>query len=160
MPRIRLTAQHVESLPAIDGKRTDYLDEIVTGLQLRVSPDGARSWCVRTQRGSGRAGRHNLRVTLGKTSRLSLAQARAEAREILERAQRGDVTPRPAALTVEDLVKRALAALHLADSTQKEWGRLLKAEISPAIGAHAAAELQRVDVRGWLREVGRRSHWN
>jgi integrase len=159
MPRLRLTAQHVESLPAIGGRRTDYFDVIVPELALRVTPTGSRSWAVLLKAGHGRGGRRTLRVTLGKVSRLSLAQAREEARAVLDRTSKGE-PPAPArTLSVDGLVRRALAALHLSPKTRVEWERLARVEIGPALGTRPAADLQRADVRAWTREVGKRSGW-
>src|SRR3989304_6600117 len=84
-----LPAAPVESLPAIGGDRTEYLDVIVPELALRVSPHGSRTWSVRFWQGRGRAGRRAVRVTLGPTSRLGLAVARAEARAHLAPLSRG-----------------------------------------------------------------------
>src|SRR3990172_4823025 len=63
--RLTLTAAHVESLPAIGGDRTEYLDVIVPELALRVSRHGSRTWSVRFWQGRGRAGRRAVRGTLG-----------------------------------------------------------------------------------------------
>lgn len=160
MPRLRLTAQHVDTLPAVGGKRTDYADAIVPGLVLRVSPGpggaplgGPRSWSVLTSRGHGRAGRRTVRVTLGKTRRLSLQAARNEARTVLES---GDAPT--TSLTVRTLVERALKDAYLAPVTKYEWERLAKFDIYPALGERAAADVQRADVRAFLKEIGHRSH--
>ncbi len=153
MPRLRLTAQHVETLPAKGGKRTDYSDSICPGLVLRVSPSGVRSWSVLVPRGSGRAGRRVVRVTIGKAGeRWSLAAAREEARKILEHGP-----PTGAGLTVAKLVERALADLDLAPTTRREWKRLAEKEIVPGLGSQPAAELERAEIRAWLREIGLRS---
>ncbi len=46
MPTARLTAKNVSTLPAIDGRRTDYVDSTLPGFVLRVSPSGARSYAL------------------------------------------------------------------------------------------------------------------
>ena len=157
--RLTLTAAHVESLPAIGGDRTEYLDVIVPELALRVSPHGSRTWSVRFWQGRGRAGRRAVRVTLGPTSRLGLAAARAEARAMLERVSRGQATQPERGLTVNGLLGRCLDALDLRDTTRREWSRLALVEIGPALGSRLAAEVRRADVRQWLRDVGGRSAW-
>src|SRR3990172_6620938 len=161
MPRKRLTltAAHVESLPAIGGDRTEYLDVIVPELALRVSPHGSRTWSVRFWQGRGRAGRRAVRVTLGPTSRLGLAVARAEGRAILERLPRGQAIQPERGLTVSGLLGRCLDALDLRDTTRREWSRLALVEIGPALGCRLAAEVRRSDVRQWVRDVGDRSAW-
>ncbi len=155
MPRIRLTAQHVDSLPAIDGRRTEYADTLCPGLILRVSASGRRAWSVLFKRGRGRAGRRTTRITLGPAARLSLAEARLVARRVLETGE----APRASALTVEAVVARALGALVLTPKTRREWERLARIEIGPSLGARPAAELERAEVRAWARDVARRSTW-
>lgn len=129
-------------------------------LALRVTAGGARSWAVSVQEGHGRRDRRLLRITLGRASQLGLAQARDEARQVLERVAHG-LPARPARgpLTVADLVTRALGALHLSPSTRHEWERLARVEIVPALGSRAAAELQRAEVRAWMRETAARPGW-
>ncbi len=155
MPRLRLTAQHVESLPAIEGRRTEYADSLCPGLILRVSPSGRRAWAILFTRGHGRAGRRPVRITLGAAARLSLAEARIAARRVLETGE----APRAKALTVELVVSRALEALVLTLKTRREWERLARVEIGPALGARPAAELERAEVRAWARTIARRSTW-
>jgi integrase len=146
MPRVRLTAQSVESLPAVDGRRTDYSDALCPGLVLRVSPT-ARTWaCVWWSSGKLR------RVTIGKIGRYTLAQAREEARRIL---QAGPPTPR--GLTVARMLEQAIAQLSLADSTRREWQRVSDHDLIPALGERPAAEVERGEIRAVLREIGRRA---
>lgn len=153
MPRLRLTAQQVDTLPAVDGKRTTYRDALVPGLLLRVSTSGSRVWAVRLQQGHGR-GRALVTYTLGKASRVSLAAARDQARELLAHGvpARGD-------LTVAELARRALEAIELRPTTRAEWERLTKVEITAALGPTPAAQLDRATVRAWIRGMARRSRW-
>jgi probable HAF family extracellular repeat protein len=65
-----LTARFVESVQPTPGKRVEYFDEDVTGLALRVTDRGAKSWTV-LHRHLG----HLRRLTLGNTSVLTLAKA-------------------------------------------------------------------------------------
>ena len=157
MPRARLTVKNVPTLPAINGKRTDYVDATLPGFVLRVSPTGARSY--------GLAVRHRgrkLRINLGKVGRVQLGGARDEAREMLRRLEHGQ-TPQPPRylvgrqLTVAGLVERCLGELQLRPSTQREWGRLLKVEIGPAIGERLADDLGRSEIREWSRDLRKRS---
>jgi hypothetical protein len=116
LPRLRLTAVHVERLPTEDGKRTDYADTICPGLFLRVYPSGKRTWSVKFWSGHGRSARRSIRVTLGTVERHTLQQARAQARVLLES---GEPPVRAVDLTVGGLVERALGALDLAPSTRE-----------------------------------------
>jgi len=157
MPIVRLTAKNVSTLPAIDGRRTDYVDSTLPGFVLRVSATGARSYGLAVWH---RGRKH--RLNLGKVGHLQLAAARAEARAILARMDHGE-EPRRARhlggprLTVAALVERCLVDLQLRPSTRKEWGRLLEVEIRPAIGDRPADELGRAEVREWTRSIKVRS---
>jgi hypothetical protein len=105
-------------------------------------------WAVTFRQGHGREARRTVRVTLGRIARFSLSQARERAREILDRVSKGEPpVPPGAALTVGQLVRRALAAFALSPTTRKEWERLARVEIARALGTRPAAELQRADIR-------------
>jgi hypothetical protein len=72
-------------LPCLDGRRTEYR-EPATGLRLRVTPEGARSWAVcfwsalaKTQR----------RLKLGDAARVPLSRARRLARAALTAVDEG-----------------------------------------------------------------------
>lgn len=85
----RLTATQIESLRA-DGRRRDYTDPAMRGLQLRVEPSGRKTWLYRFKRRG-----QEVRVTLGYYPTLSLAQARLAAqaqRALLDQ----DIDPRAA----------------------------------------------------------------
>ncbi len=157
MPVARLTVKNVSTLPAIDGRRTDYVDSTLPGFVLRVSPSGARSYALAIWH-NGR----KRRLNLGKARHLQLGAARDEARAILARVGHGEEPHRPRhlggpRLTVAALVERCLVDLQLRPSTRKEWGRLLEAEIRPAIGDRPADELGRAEVREWTRSIKVRS---
>ena len=148
MPRLRLTKDNVATLRAIDGKRTDYADTYVPGLSLRVSPSGRRSFAVVYRPGKGKT---PVRVTLDR--RLTLKEAQAKARTILD----GRDDPADRTLTVSRLVADALAALDLRPSTRREWTRVAEHDIEPVLGPRAAADLERHEVRAWLRTIGQRT---
>ena len=64
-------------------KQTDFFDDVVYGLALRVSPT-AKSWTVHYSRPSGK----RARLTLGRYPALSLATARTKAEEAKSRYRR------------------------------------------------------------------------
>ncbi len=79
IPAIKLTAAFCASAKGVSGKQTAYPDADVTGLELRVSGDGRKTWSFRYRSPLGRQGR----VTLGVYSReFDLGLARAEARKV------------------------------------------------------------------------------
>ncbi len=73
MPRRKLTDAFVRSAPPINGKLTEYADEKETGLCLRVTPAGKKSWTYRYRLQSGQ----QRRMTIGKVRDRSLVDARA-----------------------------------------------------------------------------------
>ena len=156
MPRVRLTAANVRSLPPLAGRQTDYTDAILPGLVLRVGAGGARTYAVAAWDRGGKR-----RVTIGPAARVTLAAARERARDVLEQLARGDQPHRPGAadLTVGALVEDCLRALQLRPSTRREWTRIFRVEIEPAIGDRPAAHLRRADVRAWVRGIAPRSGW-
>jgi integrase len=166
--RKTLKATNVKALRAIAGRLSEYRDTIVRGLVLRVSPTGGRSF------GLAYSWRNrNYRLHLGLVSRLTLGDARLEAKRLLnerdhDRDPRGQRTASKAAstLSVAKLVERCIADLEaggggrrempLRPATSKEWRRIAAVEIGPAIGARPAAELQRHEVRELLGGIGSR----
>jgi integrase len=158
MPRVRLTALNVGKLKAKGGRR-DYRDTLLPGLVLRVTPTGIRTWVVEYHV-DGDGGRQGKRKLLGHFPLLDLGDARAEARSILKALDRGAGLPRGAGvLTVARLVERCLADITLRPTTRKEWERLLRVEIAPALGKIPAGELRRADVRAWVATIKARSGW-
>lgn len=85
----RLTATQIDGLKATEQRR-DYTDPAMRGLQLRVEPNGRKTWLFRYKRRG-----QEVRVKLGHFPTLSLAQARAAAqaqRDLLDQ----DIDPRAA----------------------------------------------------------------
>lgn len=76
MPRRMLTDRFCASAKSGEAPQTDYFDEAVTGLALRVSRGGAKSWTFNFTWGGKRA-----RMTFGTYPATSLATARSRAEE-------------------------------------------------------------------------------
>ena len=84
MPKVKLTSRKLQSLkPQLE--RTDYFDSTLPGFCLRVTPRGVKSFCV-LYRHAGRLRRY----TIGKYPKLSLVDARNEARAALQAAALGN----------------------------------------------------------------------
>ena len=89
MPTLRLTDLGIKNLKRPKTGRTEYWDDHVKGLGLRVSASGARSWVLITR--SLQAGEwKQQRVTLGTYPALSLGDARSKAQEAKGKAKAGD----------------------------------------------------------------------
>jgi integrase len=167
---LTLVPTNLHTLPAIAGKRTDYRDDVVNGLALRVSPAGSRTW-IAIYKFGGRHGKVR-RYRLASLDRLSLKAARARAKEVLAKVTLGQdpqelrnrerhaTRTRRGALTVSGLVRQFLEEATLRPATAKEWRRLEDVEISPTpFGASPAAEASRTDARQWGAAIKRRSGW-
>jgi integrase len=81
MPSIARNQLKIERAKCIAGRRTIYRVEGVPGLELDVSPTGARNWRVRHQVGKG-AMREERRFTIGPARAISLGQATQKAHEV------------------------------------------------------------------------------
>ena len=122
--------------------QTDYFDETVSGLALRVSKHGVKTWTFIYTTASGK----RSRMTLGRYPTISLANARALALEAREAAAAGlDPRHRADAMTVtglvESYVEKHAAGLRTAD----EIKRRLHRNIVPVIGNVKLADLHRRD---------------
>ena len=93
MPRLLLTDPFIRSLRPAERGRVEYFDDNVTGLSVRVSDGGRKTWCV-VYRFKGRLRRY----TLGLYPLVGLADARRKATTALRQA--GDGLD-PAAAKVE-----------------------------------------------------------
>lgn len=147
MARKNLTARFVEAVKV--ETRTDYWDDMVRGLVLRVSPSGVKSWTVVYSRESDGS---KQRVTIGKFPAITLEKARAKALAALSAVAEGkdpagDKRTRREAMTV-----RELGALYVdkhAKRNKKTWTedlRLLKVEVYPEIGDMKALTVKRRDL--------------
>lgn len=83
--RVTLADKTIRKLDVPVKGQADYFDKTTPGFGLRVSATGARSWIVLYRR-NGR----KQRVTLGPEDALSLAEARARAKDLLARVRLGE----------------------------------------------------------------------
>jgi Arm DNA-binding domain len=114
--------------------QTDYFDETVSGLALRVSKHGVKAWTFLYTAGGKRR-----RMTLGRYPAISLAKARTLALEASEAVALG-LDPRPkAAMTVGDLVETYIAKHTVTLRSGAEIARRIRRNILPAIDTARAA---------------------
>lgn len=158
--RARLTVAAIERFKPPGRGRREVWDDVVAGLGLRITENGARSffWLGRI-RGRGQL----VRVTLGPYPAVTLAKARVEAREALHMAMRGE-DPR------EPRRKRAKEALQTFESVAKSYvdryvrrdqklrtADELEARINRHLvktwGKRPIGEITRSDVRDLLNEL-------
>jgi integrase len=152
MPTVALTDRFCSTAkPLGDSPRTDYFDKTVSGLALRVTEKGHRSWCFhfRTPSDDRRA-----RATIGTYPATSLAAARGKALEARGQVEAGH-DPRlllagqgAAAMTVAGLVDAYLVDPEKAGlRSRDEIERRLRKNVAPIIGDVKVAALRRRDVR-------------
>ena len=114
MASANFTDPFIRSLRPLSDGQKDYWDERVTGLVLRVSPAGKKTWSV-LYRFNGR----QRRLTLGSYDILGLADARTRAKAVLLSASGG---VDPAAVKQED--KRSLTFADLAKEYVEHHAKL------------------------------------
>ena len=168
MPLVRLTARNVRILPAGDRARFDYLDDVLPGFTLRVSPTGVRAFAVTYFR-EGKLRRY----TIGRTPPLSLGHARELARRVLADAIKGGdpqqekilARRKRAAGTTSfgDLARRFLTenSERLRPTTLENWTGIVRAEVIPALGHQRPEDVTRQQVRDLVRDIAKsgRPYW-
>jgi integrase len=126
--RVALTDRFCASAKST-ATQTDYFDAQVSGLALRVTAGGTRSWTLLH-------GTPRRRVTLGRYPSMSLAAARAKAIEIKDGRCAGTVA------ALAETYLRSITSLRSA----AEIERRLRRDVLPVIGHIPLSELHRRDV--------------
>jgi integrase len=152
----RLTDRFVQSVAPPATGRAVYIDTEAPGLELRVSPHGGRSWLIRYRP----KGDDRRRTTYGAYPAISLAEARARAKEIAaattrgidlsdaeerEREEHRKATKRPQ--TFGDLLDQHVE--RYCKPNQRKWKlveRMFDAHVKPAAGKRPLTELRRADL--------------
>ncbi|WP_421850622.1 tyrosine-type recombinase/integrase [Oricola sp.] len=147
MPRKNLTTRFVETVKV--DVRTDFWDDIVRGLVLRVSPSGVKSWTAVYVRESDGAKR---RLTIGQFPAIKLEKARAKALKVMSSVSEGEDPAGEKRARREAMKVRELGQLYLekyAKRRKRTWEedqRILEKDVYPLIGGHRAVALRRRDV--------------
>src|SRR6516225_8571173 len=133
--------------------QTDYFDETVTGLALRVSAKGVKAWTLHFTDPSGK----RARITLGRYPSTSLANARALALDA-KSAVAGGRDPRRAtnAMTINDLAASYLEKHASTLRSGNQLKRRVERDIIPVIGNVPLAQLHRRDATRMLDAINRR----
>jgi integrase len=127
--QVQLTDRFCASARSTGRPQTDYFDASITGLALRVTTRGTRTWTL--LHGSPRR-----RSTLGRYPQLSLAAARARALEVREGRSAGTVA------ALAETYLRSISGLR----SLREIERRLRRDVLPIIGHVPLHELHRRDV--------------
>ena len=169
VPIVRLDARNVTKLTAVNGRRSEYRDELLPAFFLRVSPSGARTFGVTYNTPAGQ----RRRYTIGNAARTSLADARDVARRVLADTIKGQDPQqqkvaerrkrRAGVLTFTDLARRFMREneARLADTTRYNWTNIIDSEIARGtFGAMRPDEITRQDVRELIRRLAQdRPYW-
>src|SRR5439155_3100877 len=138
VPIVKLDARNVTKLPAVNGRRSEYRDELLPAFFLRVSPSGVRTFGVAYNTPTGQ----RRRDTIGNAARTSLADARDVARRVLADVIKGQDPQqekvaerrkrRAGVLTFTDLARRFMREneARLADTTRYNWTNIIDSEIA------------------------------
>lgn len=150
------------SLPPV-GERFEYRDRLITGLVLRVTHQGSKSWCLVYRR----ADKKQQRMNLGRYPTVGIAQARTLAKDaLLELSQGNDpvilreqkaqdqLQTEKDALTLEALSKDFIER-HCKVNTRrwKATEQVFRNHINPALGHRPAKDITRKDVNGFLDKL-------
>ncbi|RUT82669.1 MULTISPECIES: site-specific integrase [unclassified Mesorhizobium] len=145
--RINFTDKFVGSLTV--EKRTDYWDDKVRGLVLRVNPTGIKTWTVIYSRESDGA---RQRVTLGRYPAITLERARAKALKAMSAVAEGEDPAERKRVARASLTVEELGGIYIdkyAKRQKKTWAedeRILKREVYPSVGKMKASAVKRRDV--------------
>lgn len=146
----RLNARFVETVKP-NGARQEFRDLLTRSLELRVSPNGAKTWAVLYRRRSDGLKR---RVTIGAYPAFKLDDARTEAKGILARAAKGEdpalkVQLRRAASSFKQLAsewEKRYAVPNKSEQARYDDRLMLRKDILPAIGRMKVEEITKRDV--------------
>jgi integrase len=170
MPVLRLTKRAIESLPLPERSTgTEYRDDIVPGLLLRVFPSGAKVFSVDYSVGGGR--RRCLRLKLRWTDSegveqtivrgryhedVDLEEVRREARRLKYEAETGkdpaakDRAKRGGAIDTVSALCRSYLDLYSAREHSPKWSaqvaRLVETAIEPEVGGILLSQVRRGDL--------------
>ena len=103
-----MTAQSVNALQSRE-KRYIVRDANVSGLELRVAPDGTKTWSLRYRN----LEKQQRRLKLGEYPRMGLADARKQANKELRKVD-GGIDPQAERQAARDALERERAAMELA----------------------------------------------
>src|SRR5258708_7515772 len=153
MPHARITKRAVDAL-ACTGREAYLWDDTLTGFGVRVSPSGHKTYIIR-YRLPGRGRRANQRrVALGDHGTLTPDEARALAKRELGRVAQGFDPAADRARTRALPLVRELGEAYIEHvkarrkaGTAKEYERLWKKHVLPALGGRQVSAVTSADVR-------------
>lgn len=161
MPRLPHNQRAIDGLTALDGKRTTYWSEVVTGLTLEVMPNGKRTWRARYRTRGGRQGKSRA-FTIGDAKIIKLGPAVDRAKEVLAAVQvegrdpHAERTSQPAGGSFEAVFVDWLE--RHAKVKKKSWkndDEMYRRHLHVRMGHLIAADIKRTEVAGVLDDIAR-----
>ncbi|WP_340104158.1 tyrosine-type recombinase/integrase [Rhodohalobacter sp. 8-1] len=157
MPKVKFTTKFIQSIKS--EKQTDYYDLHTSGLGLRVSPGGSKTFFYRY-----RANGKNRRYTINRFSKVySLAQARTRADELRSYTKKGG-DPYIEEKTKKNVTKKTFGEVissykekhvsQLKESTQLDYKRRIKHLIS-GDGANKKTKSRGFDPERYIKDIKR-----
>ena len=147
MPTCSFTHRWIDTVKAPEKGQTDYFDERTTGLGLRISSAGRKSWFV-MYRHAGRLRRY----TIGTYPSLGLADAKERAKELLNDAAKGNDPAADKQISREAPTFGEIAGQYIelyAKPNKRSWKedqRILDYDLLPKWKNVKAHEIKRRDV--------------
>jgi integrase len=153
----RLTKQVVDALSA---RATDYVhwDGVLKGFGVRVRPSGVKSFIAQYRVGGRKT--PVRKVTIGTYGKLTVDEARDEARKVLAKAELGlDVAAERAAIRA-DITVSELADLYIAEGCEHKKPSTIKNDrsrssnhVKPLLGSRTAGSVTSADIDRAMRDI-------
>ncbi len=157
MTQKRLTKQFVDLLVST-GKDTVIWCSELSGFGVRVRPSGAKSFIAMYRVG----GRNSLpkKVTIGSYPKLTVEQARNEAKAILAKAALGTDTAAEKAKKNAEMTLAQLCDLYMIEGVDNKKASTLVSDksrisshIKPLLGKKRIGEIKRTDIERMMRDI-------
>lgn len=156
MPKKKLTDPFVKKDHKLS-KRTEFYDTFVSGLALRVTPAGSKTFVYRYRFNTVK------RYTIGKYPNISLADAREEARELHKKVYEGidpmeEKKRKKSKETIQtfdhliDVFKKNYLP-DLREKTSNEYERIIDAEIKPVLKGRDLEHITKSDILDLLDNI-------
>lgn len=161
MPIAKLTKRVIDAIKPGE-RRVIYYDTELKGFGLKVTPAGAKSWCVEYRPGARGRGVSKRRMVLGSTSTLTPDQARSAARDVLARVALGEdpAASRSGAREMpnfREFAERYLAeeaSVKLKPRTVVNYQIYLRKHAAPSIGTQKIDGITSSDIAKMHRRIG------
>jgi len=157
MAKALLTHKTIEALKPLPGHRSELFDSKVTGLSVRVTENGTKSYCFNyTYR------RKRRRLSLGRVESITLAAAREKTRKLRRDLESAGVDPGAeksaqrsllGAPTIQRLADEYIERHLPSKKRQRDDLRNIRSVVLPAWGSYLTHDVGRSDVTALLDSI-------